>query len=59
MTQYLAFVHWTFDDEDDTLIVDVEATNDADAELAAKREARTILSEDSEIFAVTVYPKGG
>jgi len=59
MTQYLAFVHWTFDDEDDTLVLDVAAADNADAVRAAKAEARTILSEDSEIFAVTVYPKGG
>jgi len=59
MTQYLAFVHWHFDGEDDTLILDVEATNDADAERAAEQEAQAILSEDSEIFGVTLHAKGG
>lgn len=58
MQAYTAFVSWTFDNEDDTIVLDVFGLTESEAQQAARTEALKILSPDSEIFHVSVYPKG-
>lgn len=59
MQAYTAFVSWTFDNEDDTMVLDVCGASESEAQEAARAEALGILTQDSEIFDVTVYPKRG
>lgn len=59
MQAYTAFVSWTFDNEDDTMVLDVCGASEKEAKEVAWFEAAEILSPDSEIFDVTVYPKRG
>lgn len=58
MQAYTAFVSWTFDNEDDTMVLDVCGASEKEAKEIAWFEAAEILSPDSEIFHVDVYAKG-
>lgn len=54
---FTAFVYYEYDNEDDTVMVDVTASNERDAKTAAIDEARSFLTEDCKIWGVVVYVK--